>query len=255
MIDLSFDPALVVGPLRTTWHALLLTVGVLVGTTTGVLLGARRVTVDDAWLVALAGAAGGLLGGRLFHVIDYWSEYARDPARIFQLQQGASVIGGLIVGSAAGVAVAFLRRPREWRYLVDCAAVGIPFGMGVGRIGDLINGEHWSIACSGLPWCVRYTHPNTAGQREFVHPAVGYELVGDLVIGLIAIRLFARGGAGEGRIFAVWLALYGAMRFAVNFLRIDAPISGLGLTQAQWLALGFVAAGLLVLLRRPAAAR
>ena len=41
------------------------------------------------------------------------------------------------------------------------------------------------------------------------------------------------------------------MRFAVRFLRIDAPISGLGLTQAQWLALGFVAAGLLVLARRP----
>jgi prolipoprotein diacylglyceryltransferase len=116
--------------------------------------------------------------------------------------------------------------------------------MAVGRIGDLINGEHWSIACSGVPWCVRYTHPDTFGQRDFVHPTVGYELLLDLVIALVVYVLYLRAGRrlGSGRMLYAFLVLYGVVRFFDTFFRIDAPVYG-GLALAQWTALAFVLAG------------
>jgi phosphatidylglycerol:prolipoprotein diacylglycerol transferase len=127
-------------------------------------------------------------------------------------------------------------------------------GEAIGRIGDIINGEHHAIACSGLPWCVRYTNPATLGQTDFVHPVVAYDLAVDLVIFAVLLWYWVRvrGHAPEGRVFWLYLVLYGGFRFATSFLRVD-PILLAGLQEAQLLGLVYVLAGVptLVWLHRP----
>ena len=61
-------------------------------------------------------------------------------------------------------------------FMFDIAVIGIALGEAIGRIGDVINGEHHAVACTGLPWCVRYTHVATLGQTEYVHPVAVYDV-------------------------------------------------------------------------------
>lgn len=216
-----------------------------VGLREALLRGYGRAALDHVWSVALACVAGGFVGSRIFFVVDHLTDFTSRPLEIFAIASGgASVVGGIIGGLAAGTAILALRR-LPIRVGLDAAALGLPVGMAIGRIGDLINGEHWSIACSGLPWCVRYTHPASFGQRDFVHPGIGYEMLLDIVIAAVAYAMYVRAGRrlGSGRLMFAFLALYGSARFFVTFVRIDAPVYG-GLVLAQWTALLFVLAGI-----------
>jgi phosphatidylglycerol:prolipoprotein diacylglycerol transferase len=104
--------------------------------------------------------------------------------------------------------------------------------MAIGRVGDLINGEHFAKVTS-LPWGVTYSHPNSPGFfREPMHPAVVYELIGDLVIIGILAWLW-RKEVKAGVIFTLGFLLYAIMRFFVSFLRIDSKDPLLGLSTPQ----------------------
>jgi phosphatidylglycerol:prolipoprotein diacylglycerol transferase len=123
--------------------------------------------------------------------------------------------------------------------------------MAIGRIGDIINGEHHGAHAEGFPLAVVYTHPNTLGEIGIpVHLAVGYEMALDLVIFALLIWL-ARGVVRrskrgldwgwrsryprDGMIFWTYLCLYSAGRFVIEFYRQD-TIFALGISQAQLLA-------------------
>jgi phosphatidylglycerol:prolipoprotein diacylglycerol transferase len=127
--------------------------------------------------------------------------------------------------------------------MADVAAMGGIIGMAVGRIGDIINGEHFART-TDWPIGVLYTNPNSPSYPRFTavtpqlaqHPAVAYELVGDLLIFLalfVLYRLLKR----DGIVFWAWVFLYGAMRFGISFLREDEIVFA-GLRMAQLIALG-----------------
>ena len=83
-----------------------------------------------------------------------------------------------------------------------------------------------------LPWAVYYTHANAIGQTTPVHPATTYEMLGDFAIFGIAMWFATR---YIGRLYIFWtvLAGYGAMRFGLQFLRIDQQEHLWGLQQSQ----------------------
>lgn len=254
-MEIPFDPAITLGPLRSSWHALLALLGMAAGTALGIWLLRERVRPADSYAVALAGIVGGLAGSRLLHVLDDWQLYAADPLSVFAAWRGgASVTGGVIGGVlAAGWMMRRLRLPLGPTF--DAGAIGLGLGMAIGRVGDVVNGEHHAIACGGLPWCIRYTHPDSPGQRAFVHPAVAYEMLWDLAI--VALLLWLRPRAArlglDGRLIFAFLGLYGIGRFAISFLRLDPPWL-IGLQQAQVVSIAFiaVAAGILLFGRRGA---
>ena len=242
VIDLPFDPNLALGPLRLTWHAFFALLGMAVGVAVGVRLARPFATFDQAYAIGLVGVVGGLAGSRLFHVLDAWPHYAADPASALAVWDGgASIVGGAIGGPLAGGLMALRLRVPLGRTL-DVGAVGLGVGMAIGRIGDIVNGEHHATACDGLPWCVRYTHPATHGQREYVHPAVAYEMAWDIVAATIALYLVPRAErlGLRGRVMFVFLGIYGVGRFFISFLRLDATWL-VGLRQAQVVSLAFVA--------------
>ena len=246
MIDLPFDPDLILslpwGPLRLTWHALFGALAIVLGVAFGVRLAVARVRFSDAYAVGVTGVLGGIVGSRLFHVVDAWTSfYANDPLAILAVWNGgASIVGGI----AGGLIAAALA---SWRWRLPVAAVlergviALPLGMAVGRVGDLINGEHWATACAGVPWCVRYTAPNSPGQREFVHPAVAYELLLDLAIlgVLLALLPWAERQPRRPHLPFVFLGLYGAGRLALGAFRLD-PLFAVGLSEAQLTSIMFV---------------
>jgi phosphatidylglycerol---prolipoprotein diacylglyceryl transferase len=120
-----------------------------------------------------------------------------------------------------------------WK-IIDAGGAGAMIGLAIGRIGDVVNGEHHGSPTT-LPWGVQYVNPNTLGEPgKVVHPEVAYEMVLCLLI-LGAIlpfhqRLKAR--LPDGVLGLTYFAIYGAGRFLLSFTRTD-PSIFLGLRQAQ----------------------
>jgi phosphatidylglycerol:prolipoprotein diacylglycerol transferase len=250
MIEINIDPILVqLGPLVITWHGFFTAVGVLSGIWLATRLGAERgFSEDDIMSVALWSVVGGILGARLMHVIDAWEYYVQDPVAILRVNEGGLAIWGSIIGGPIGGAIYARWRGFSIPRLLDLGGLGLILGMAVGRLGDVVNGEHHG-ADAAVPWSVRYTHPNTLGDLNVpVHLAVGYELILDVLILAFCMWLLARRALPrEGMVFWTMIALYSFGRFFVQFFRLDQPFL-FGLSQAQFLsfAVGAVAVWLLV---------
>jgi phosphatidylglycerol:prolipoprotein diacylglycerol transferase len=260
VIVIPVDPNVHIGPLTIAWHGIFTVVGILFGVAVPIRLVRAWVQEDAAYSVATWGVVAGIVGARLFHVLDSWEYYASRPEQIlFIWNGGIAIMGAVIAGVLAGyVRARQLRLPAG--KIADAAAPGIGLGMAIGRIGDIINGEHHATPCQGLPWCVGYSHPDTLGQPGPVHPAVAYEMVWDLVgvAGALALRPVLANRSPEGRIFWIWAVWYSIGRYFISFLRLDAIVA-FDLRQAQLLSLATIVVGVPLLIwltlraRRPQA--
>jgi phosphatidylglycerol---prolipoprotein diacylglyceryl transferase len=239
-LEIPFAPDLVVGTVRLAWHSIFSFAGSVVAVLIAIRLSRHLIRDDRPWPYMIAVCLGGLVTARLGHVADNWAIYANDLTRIATFAGGGIAVTAAPIGSTiAGLVMArILRLPTG--FMLDVAAIGIVVGLAIGRIGDVINGEHHAVACSALPWCVRYTHPETLGQSTFVHPVVAYDGLLDLVIAAVAYRywLRVRGRPPEGRAYLVVLGTYGVGRFLSSFLRLDPVVLG-GLQEAQILGLAY----------------
>jgi phosphatidylglycerol:prolipoprotein diacylglycerol transferase len=206
---------------------------------------ARYLVRDDRiYPFAIAVVVGGLVGARVAHVLDNWNVYAAQPLAVLAFWNGGIGTAGAPVGSSIAGFIAARRLRLPLGFMFDISVIGIALGEAIGRVGDIINGEHHAIACSALPWCVRYTHPATLGQTEYVHPVAAYD-------GLIMLAIFvtlvvywrrARGHPPESRVYWAYLLLFGGFRFLTSFLRLD-PLFVDGLQEAQLLGLIYAIAG------------
>ncbi len=249
MINIGLDPILLtLGPLSLSWHGLLMVIAIAVGIGLPAYLVAKAgLSVDTLYSLALWAVPGGIIGARLVHVIDYWSYYSANPEAILAIWQGGLALwGGILGGTLIVVIFARINGFPLARY-VDLAALGLILAQAIGRIGDVIIGEHISKATS-LPWGVVYTHPNSPGYGlPPSHLAVGYELLMDLLIFGVLWKLRGR-VRPDGAIFLLYLIAYSIGRFFLSFLRLDSNTVLLGLNQAQWLSIVVLAAALPLLL-------
>jgi phosphatidylglycerol:prolipoprotein diacylglycerol transferase len=249
-VDLPFDPTLTVGPFRIAWHSFWSLVAMGVGSWMSFRLARWLVKDERIYPFAIAVVIGGIVAARAGHIVDNWPYYGAHLDQLLAFWNGGVAATAAPIGSAIAGWIAARRLRLPLGFMFDITVIGIVLGEAIGRIGDVINGEHHAIACSGLPWCVRYTNPATLGQPTFVHPVVAYDLLVDLIIFVILLRYWrrVRGRAPEGRVFWLYLVLYGGFRFATSFLRLD-PIVLAGLQEAQLLGLLYVLAGVPALLR------
>ncbi len=258
-IDISINPEIrEFGGLLLTWHGVFTAVGIAVGVGVAVIVGQRRGFLeDDIYTAALIAIPFGIVGARALYVVERWSTFD-STIDIFRVNEGGISIYGAVLGGLLGGLIYAAFRKVSLRRGLDVAAVGMIIGMGIGRIGDLINGEHFAEV-SSLPWAVRYTnfnspslssHPldectlTSIGQTLCAqHPAVGYEMVGDfLIFGLLLLILrFVR---RDGVAFFSFLLLYALMRFGVSELRVDSREIFAGLSTPQVTSLFLIPVGL-----------
>ena len=212
------------GPFELTWHGIFTAVGIAAGVYLGAWLARRQgFTEDDAYSIALVGVPVGIIGARAMWVLE--NRDSIDPwTDVFRINEGGITVYGAVIGGVIGaVAYGWVRRLPIMRGL-DAAGFGLLLGMGIGRLGDLINGEHWAKT-TDLPWGVAYSNLESPGWTRLqtaVHPAATYEMIGDfLIIGIMAL-IFARMWRHRpGITFFTGLVLYSAMRFGVSYLRLD----------------------------------
>ncbi len=247
-MDLPFDPTLALGPLRVSWHSLWSLVGMIAGSWLCFRFARSLVRDDRIYPYAIAVVIGGLLAARVGHIADNWTYYSGRPDQLVAFWNGGVAVTAAPIGSAIAGWIACRRLRLPVGFLFDLTAIGIVLGEAIGRVGDIINGEHHAVACAALPWCVRYINGATLGQRDFVHPVAAYDLLVDLVIFgvLLAYRRRVLGRPPEGRIFWLYLVLYGGFRFLTSFLRLD-PVLFAGLQEGQLLGIAYVFLGIPVI--------
>jgi phosphatidylglycerol:prolipoprotein diacylglycerol transferase len=259
-IKIGLDPQLFeVAGIEITWHGLFTAVGVIVGVAVAATFGRRAgFNEDSIYNVALALVIGGIIGARSLYVIENWSQFDDNIGDIFAVNTGGiSIYGALIGGTLGAWGYAMVSKLPDIPRAADIAAMGGIMGMAVGRIGDVINGEHFAKS-TDLPWGVSYTDPNSPSYLRFggpdavQHPAVAYELLGDLVIFAVLVLIYSR-VRRSGVTFFSWMLLYGALRLGVSFFRLD-DIVWLGLEMAQLIAIASMAVAvpaIIYLLRTP----
>lgn len=259
MIPINMGPNLLhLGPFLLAWHGIFSALGIYLGVwVAGKLLSRDGATdIDTFYVVAMWAVAGGIVGARVLYVIEHGNVFLQDPLAALKINEGGiSIFGGFIGGSILGALMA-RRRGIPLGKFADAASAGMALGQAIGRIGDIINGEHHGAPWSG-PLSVVYTNANTLGQRGVpVHLAVGYEMILDVLLFYVLYRFYGR-YRRPGMGFWFFFAGYSFIRFAIGFFRLDTIVArpfGVGLGQAQLLGLWAlpVAAVALIYLARTA---
>jgi len=191
-----------------------------------------------------------VLGGRLGYVLLYNpGYYLRHPAEILATWQGGMSFHGACACTLAAAAW-YLRRHRlSLLRAADLYIPYVPIGLGLGRLGNFINGELYGRVTT-VPWGMVFP----LGGPLPRHPSQLYEAVleGPVLYGLLwwwSRRQERAGAPSHGGALALFLVGYGAMRFVVEFFREpDAQLGllALGLSMGQWLSLAMAGAGCLL---------
>ena len=250
-ITISLPPEFEVLGLTLSWHGLMVSVGIGLALWISSRLADRRGLDRDKILeLGLIMAVGGMLGARFFFLL------LNEPASLLRPadwpgSDGFAIYGG-VLGGVFAAALAIRLRHLSWRYL-DVLALSFPLGLAVGRIGDLINGEHYGPP-TALPWGVIHTNPDASVPSNDVayHDGGLYEITLGLIIFAIVWPLRNR-FERPTIIFWLTIGLYGVGRFLMFFFRDDSADTPIGLDVAQLSSLGFVAAavvGLIVAVRK-----
>ena len=203
--------------------------------------------VDWAYEVIFFALIGGLVGSRLYYLIQHPDQFRDDPLGTAFGGTGLVWYGGAI-GGAIAVLLWSRRRGMFGVGLLDLCAVPLALGYAIGRIGCQISGDGDYGQPSDLPWAMAYPD-GTVPTTEKVHPTPIYET---LAMGLIAWGLWRyRDRVQPGILFAWYLVLSGAERLLVEFIRRnDEVFAGLTVPQLESIGLMIIGAAWLAIAAR-----
>ena len=228
-----------IGPLSLRWYGVLMMLAFVIGAA----IAARHVerrnldgnTVWDGLLWVLIGA---VIGARLYYVFiqsprgpEGLGRYLANPLEIINVMEGGLHIFGGFIGGTLAILLYVRRRRLPLAVYLDGAALGLPLGQAIARLGNFINQELYGPP-TDLPWGLRIDPPHRIPpyndltlypESTRFHPLFLYESLWNLV-GFGLLRVIANRFAGRLRdgdlvlVYAIW---YPLGRFFLEFLRTD----------------------------------
>ncbi len=228
---------------------------------------ARREGLDSdrVFNLAVYVALAAFVGAKLLLVVTDWRYYSLNPGQLLSLQSlqaGGIFYGGFL--AAVIFAAWYTRRARlPFLKVADALAPGVALGHAVGRLGCFASGCCWGKPTS-LPWGVTFT--DLYAHQTFgvplgipLHPTQLYEAAAEALI-FVFLLWYWKKKSFDGQILGLYLILYGAARFALEFVRDDPDrgfLFGGRLSTSQFIALLLVvaSAGLWYWKRQAAVAR
>jgi len=193
---------------------------------------------------ALIGVLGGLAGAKLIWALEFRAD-APFLSLLFS-RSGLSWFGGFLGGVGAGL-WALRRRRIPILSALAAATPALAMGHAIGRVGCFLVGDDYGRP-TDLPWGVAFPKglPPTSIP---VHPTQLYEAAGLAVITWALIK-WRRSGISDLIVFARYLVLAGALRFGIEFIRINARVIG-PFTLAQLFSGALIVAGLSLIVTKP----
>lgn len=240
-------PFLHIGPLSIPTFGLMVATGLMAA---AYLLQAdfkrRGIAADGFLIIGIAGIAG-IVGARLYHVLESPAELLANPVPLLFSRYGFAWFGGLIGGFVALVILASRNKIPLLEFLDACSPAAC-VGYAIGRIGCLLSGDGDYGVPTSLPWGMSF--PNgVVPTTEKVHPTPLYEFFLWMLIAWLLWKIGRNSlsrSAVHGKVFCGYLLLTGVARFLVEILRIN-PRSFFGMSNAQTASVASVILGLILL--------
>jgi phosphatidylglycerol:prolipoprotein diacylglycerol transferase len=241
-----------VGFLTIHTYGLLVAMGLLAALWTGTRLAkARQISSDRVMDLTFYAVLAGFVGARLLYVILNPSFFRNDWLGVLRVWEGGLVFYGGFIGALAAILFYIRRQQLPPGVIFDILAVAAPLGHAIGRIGCFFAGCCYGGVCD-LPWAVTFTDPMTLAPPDIpLHPTQLYESAANFLIFAFLLTLY-RKGLFPGRLFLVYMLVYGMVRSGIEIFRNDSRgflFDGmLSTSQAVGLTAALVAAVLLVAL-------
>lgn len=209
------------GPIHIRWYGVMYVLGFLAG----YLLiqkqkRARQIGLvgtcaqDFIFYVAVGLIVGARLGYVLFYQYNDYMAYLKHPLEIIATWHGGmSFHGGLIGGTLAAWLFCRKRGLPFWA-VADCTIVTVPIGLGLGRIGNFINGELWGRV-SNVPWAMVFPDAGPLPR----HPSQLYEALMEGVVLFTLLWRLRQRSFRDGMMVAFFIFFYGLFRFIIEFFR------------------------------------
>ena len=242
----TLDPVIFsLGPVAVRWYGLVYVLGFLafywaLRRVAG--LSERRADSLVFWLIV-----GLFLGARSFFFVFYRPDLF-SIGEFFAVWRGGMSFHGALVGLAFALFFWAQRHDEDaWR-LADLGAVLAGFFLFLGRIANFVNSEIVGPV-SDAAWCVQFPRAPSPFDEGCRHPVQLYSAFANLVIGGVMLAVYRSREYAAGFVFWVFVTLYGASRFTLQFWRLE-PAVILGLQTGHLLSLLMVVAGTGVLVYR-----
>lgn len=200
------------------------------------------------------GMLGVILGGRLGYILFYdLGSYLQHPAQILKIWEGGMSFHGGLLGVLAASGLWARQRGLHFMDVADFVAPLVPPGLGLGRLGNFINGELWGKFTHAHWGVVFPTAPELAGlsgaqiQTQFAsgaleryarHPSPLYQAVLEGLVLFCVLWFYSRRPRPRYTLAGWFAVLYGVFRLAVEFVRV--PDAQLGYLALGWLTMGQV---------------
>jgi phosphatidylglycerol:prolipoprotein diacylglycerol transferase len=199
--------------------------------------------------------ASGLAGARLAFVLSDPRPFLAKPLSVFYIHQGGLIYyGGFAAAVAAVLAFAGSRRQKRLA-LLDFTVTSVPLAHAFGRVGCFVNGCCFGATYSGAlsvsyprdtaPWWFHLCRGMIGREDRHslpVHPVQLYEAAFNLALYAALLAFYSR-RPRDGRVSALYLLLYPAGRYLLEFLRGDERMRWAGLTAAQGVCVALFACG------------
>ncbi|SEN12197.1 phosphatidylglycerol:prolipoprotein diacylglycerol transferase [Chitinophaga rupis] len=208
----------------------------------------------------------GFLGAKLFDTAEHFQELRYQPLEVLLSRSGFTYYGGLIFGALTYLYIGY-RNKIPLIHMADIGSPGMMLAYGIGRIGCQLSGDgDWGIVNrhvkpAWMPqWAWASTYPHNAIDAGVYIPGCTLQHCHELPLGVyptpfyeavLCILLFGvmwmlrKRLKTAGAMFFLFLILNGAERYLIELLRITPkyPVCGMQLSQAQMIALLFIAGG------------
>ncbi|MFC2035639.1 prolipoprotein diacylglyceryl transferase [Chloroflexota bacterium] len=212
------------GPFTVTWYGIFIMLGISAAIIVAITEVRRREEdTNHIFRMALIAIPLGIIGARLYHVIDLWDYYMQNPGQIFRLN-GLGIFGALIAGALGLFIYTRWKKISILRWL-DIVVPGVILAQAIGRWGNFFNQELYGYP-TDLPWAIAIDPSHRIpGYEAFshFHPLFLYEslwnILGFSLLILLGRKLKHR--LLDGDIFFLYVIYYSLGRFFLEGLKIN----------------------------------
>ncbi|AAO34897.1 prolipoprotein diacylglyceryl transferase [Clostridium tetani] len=203
----------------------------------------RGYNEDHIFNMAIVGIIGGILGGKLLYIIVDIKNIIDNPEILKDLGNGF-VIYGAIIGGAISVYLYCKKKNWDVLKMLDLVVPSVALAQGFGRIGCFLAG-----CCYGkptkLPIGVMFTNSPFAPSNIHLHPTQIYSSIFDFLLAFFLLW-YSRKAEKSGRVFSLYVIIYGVGRVIVEFLRGDPRGNVSMLSTSQFISLFTIIIGIFV---------
>lgn len=249
MFEININPTIfTLGPFEIRYYGLIYVISFIIAYFMISYLAKKRklkITKEDVADLLFYILIGLIVGARIFYIIFYGLKfYLANPLEMLALWHGGLSFHGGLVGILIAGWIFCRKKKIKFYDIADIIVIPAAIGLGLGRIGNFINGEVYG-RITDLPWAVKFQ--NVEGYR---HPSQFYESAKNFfifgVLWILKDRKIPR-----GFIFWSFISMYGVIRFFIEFVK-EPDGMFLGLTTGQWLCIpmALIGTGMLIYLKR-----